>query len=67
MLKRFFVLTLLLGMSLLGSGMLVGCGQKGPLYLPADSNNPADIASETADTEEGKPAKEAKDENSTTY
>ncbi len=38
MLKRFLVLTLLLGLSFV---MLAGCGQKGALYLPAQNGEPA--------------------------
>ncbi len=42
MLKRIIVLTLLLG-----SVLLAGCGQKGPLYLPAPSETPVEVKSET--------------------
>lgn len=43
MLKRFFVLTLLSGMSVLGSGLLTGCGQTGPLYLPSEERSAQDL------------------------
>ncbi|UZE96458.1 LPS translocon maturation chaperone LptM [Alkalimarinus alittae] len=43
MLKRFSILTQILGVTLLGSSMLVGCGQKGPLYLPVE-NEPTELS-----------------------
>lgn len=68
MLKRCSVLPLLLGVSLLGSGVLVGCGQKGPLYLPAKSqsassqasktNEPAPVESVKSGSEQDKPVKD---------
>lgn len=50
----------------MGSGMLVGCGQKGPLYLPAQSNDSVEVELETVDAEQGRTAKETKDESPTT-
>jgi predicted small lipoprotein YifL len=41
MLKRTIVLALVLG-----SVLLIGCGQKGPLYLPAPPEAPIEVKNE---------------------
>lgn len=46
---------------LLGSGLLAGCGQKGPLYLPAD----ADAGGQRAEAPAPAPAPEASETEST--
>ncbi|MFD2230360.1 LPS translocon maturation chaperone LptM [Alkalimarinus sediminis] len=51
MLKRFFVLPLILGMSTLSSGLLVGCGQTGPLYLPKEGRESINVAPQEAEPE----------------
>lgn len=61
MLKRFFALTMLLSMGLFGSSVLVGCGQKGPLYMPADI--PEEVSSQASADQQ---AKDAKPETATT-
>ena len=45
--------------------MLVGCGQKGPLYLPSQKNEVAEVEAEKTNVEQNKPAKETKTESST--
>ena len=73
MLQRRFVLTLLLGMSLFGSSVLVGCGQKGPLYLPSEelpnktapkqANEQVKGQPEGGDSEQSKPTENEKDDS----
>ncbi|WP_250655661.1 LPS translocon maturation chaperone LptM [Alkalimarinus coralli] len=60
MLKRFFILALLFGAGSLSSGLLVGCGQKGPLYLPSQKNEQAASKPGTVNDDEKKQATDAK-------